>query len=314
MRSLIGSSPAAPAAAGRRAVARLALGVACGTALVAASAAPAHAQFGRLVKRAAAAATEAAAGAAAGRATNAAAAKAGVTSGAADAGEARDADQLDITAERLDAFLVAMRGPAAAAEQRAAYAGRRAAWDKATADYADRNRVYDACRTRFVSNTRPDVSPAALARQERIANTVTALADRSVQAQQAGNTALVARLADSVEVLQHATEQVLFPTLARSCGARPTKPASEPPSDDAPAANGPAFRPAVPAGMTPRQFGTLRERVAAWLLAADRRYVYAPAEQQALESRRAALAPLTPLFRGDHLAWGSYMHGLGKER
>jgi hypothetical protein len=65
--------------------------------------------------------------------------------------------------------------------------------------------------------------------------------------------------------------------------------------------------------MTPRQFGTLRERVAAWLLAADRRYVYAPAEQQALESRRARSPRSPPLFRGDHLQWGYVMHGLGRE-
>jgi hypothetical protein len=310
--------PRAASRVGRRLAAPLALHaalqVACGAALLA-SATPAHAQFGKLVKRA----TEAAAGAAAGRVTGAAADRVGEKAGekagigGGRSGASSDGDRLEITAERLDAFLVAMRGPVEAARQRAAFADRRTAWEKAAADHKTRKVAYEQCQTRVMSAGAPTLTAATAARQERLSDMISAVADQAVKAQEAGNTALVRRLADSSEVLRSAMTRVLFPALAQRCGAEPLGDGPPAPTDEAPDRNGPAFRPAVPAGMTARQFGTLRERVAAWLIATDRRYVYAPAELQALESRRAALDPLAPLFRGDHLVWGSYMHGLGKE-
>ncbi len=66
--------------------------------------------------------------------------------------------------------------------------------------------------------------------------------------------------------------------------------------------------------MTQTQFGLLRERVAAWLLANDKRYTYSGPEQQALESRRAALAPLTPFFRDRSVEWRSVHAGFESAR
>jgi hypothetical protein len=297
-------------AAGRAALG-LAFGTALGTALLAAPAAAAHAQFGKLARRAASAATEAAAGRAAKAAAEKAgvAAKAGVSAG--DAGSAGGADQLEITPERLDAFLVGMRGPAAAAQRGAAYEARRAAWEKAHGEHEDRKTKYDECLGDVANRGEPDTSPAAVARYARLEKALDALSDRAAKAGADGDPASGARLADSVGVLQRAMTSVQYPSLVRRCGQPPSTTSPQPPADDTPARDGPAFRPAVPAGMTPRQFGMLRERVAAWLIAADRRYAYSPAEQRALESRRAALAPLTPLFRGNDLPWGSMMHGLG---
>lgn len=296
-----------PAHATRAATSNIVLGLTLGAALLAAPTSAAHAQFGGLLKRAAAAAAEKAGGSA----KDAAAEKAGV--GPRTASPAGDADQLEITPERLDAFLVGMRGPIEAAQQRAAFAERRTAWEKAVAEHRERKQAYAACRERLGNSVKPDLSPAAQARQARLTDAMGAVADRMAKANEAGNQDLAARLADSVEVLQRATVDVLYPTLVRTCGSQPSDAGPQPPTGDAPDRNGPALRPTVPAGMTARQFGTLRERVAAWLIATDRRYVYAPAEQQALESRRAALAPLAPLFRGDHLPWGYFLHGLGKE-
>jgi hypothetical protein len=297
--------PTPPRRTASRAPLGLAFGTALGTALLAAPACAAHAQFGKLARRAAAAATEAAAG----RAAKAAAEKAGVSAG--DAGSVGSADQLEITPERLDAFLVGMRGPAVAAQQRAAYEARRATWEKVQGEHEHRKEAYSKCLGDVTNPGQPDTSPTAVALHARLVDALEALGDRSAKASAAGNPPLAARLADSVEVLQRAMMSVQYPALARRCGQPPSTTSPQPPADDAPAPSSPAFRPAVPAGMTPRQFGLLRERVAAWLIATDRRYAFSPAEQQALESRRAALAPLAPLFRGDHLPWGLTMHGLG---
>jgi hypothetical protein len=273
-----------------------------GAALAAAPASAAHAQFGRLVKRAAEAAAGAAAGAAGDRAAGAAAERAGVP---APGGRARDASALEITGERLDAFAAAMRGPVAAAERRAAqqaaYEAAHKAWEAASADGRAKHKAYDACKDRMTDGRTPDLSPATMQRLEPLVRRFTDVNVRHGQAAAAGNARLAAVLADSSEALQLAMAEVQFPGFLAQCG-RPPRPVPAEPAAP-PAADEAALRPVVPAGMTPLQFGVLRERVGAWLVNNGRGAALSDAERQALESRRSALAPFTGFYNGDRLEW-----------
>jgi hypothetical protein len=125
-----------------------------------------------------------------------------------------------------------------------------------------------------------------------------ALMQRQAAALQAGDSARARALTDSAGVAGEQMENVLVPAL-KACGAYVGVPSTGRPEEPQVAA------PAVPAGMTARQFGRLRERVAAWLLT-NGAYGVGDDERAALEARRQELAALTPLFRGDTLAWSSW--------
>jgi hypothetical protein len=283
--------------------ARHAFGLACGVVLLAGPAA-AEAQFGKLVRRAAAAATEAAAGAAGGRAAEAAAAKTGV---AVPGGRAADASRLAITPERIDAFVVAMRGPAEAARQRAANAEASKARAAAETAQREQNSTYGTCVQQHIGGRVPDL--AAAQRAERFMDRFHAVNERRGKAYETGNTALGEQLADSVADAQADMQNAIYPGLTKRCG-RPVRQVAAASVVAAAPVSDAAFRPAVPAGMTPIQFGVMRERVVAWLVAEGRGAALDAAERQALESRRAALAPLAPLFESRTLEWVDVGAGL----
>jgi hypothetical protein len=275
-------------------------------------ASPAEAQLGKFVKRAAQAAAEAAAGAtvrdAAGGAVSGAVGDTPGTAPGESVGRKKvDANQLEITAERLDAFVVAMRGPAAAARRRAEQRAAREAWEAEQKEYTERDDAYDACKDRVTEGRTPDMSPAAVQRIVPVMERFQKANERAGAAYAAGNTALATQLADSVELLAAEVEAAQFPEVAKRCGRPPRKPARAPAEETVDAR---AFRPALPAGMTPIQFGVLRERVAAWLVVGGQYVSYTEAERQALESRRAALAPLAPFFSGRQLDWTDVLGGL----
>jgi hypothetical protein len=285
-------------------------GLALGAALLAAPATAAHAQFGGLLKRAAAAAAEKAGAGA----KDAAAGKAGERAGiAAPTGGALDASLLDITPERLDAFVAGMRGPVEGARRRVAAEAAYKAWTTAKADFSAKDAAHDACEKSFLQTATPQLNSAVLKRMSRVGERLPQLAMRQSQAQAAGNTRLADQLQDSLTVLGAEYQELQTPGITKACGAPPRRPSDTRPAEG-PRADDPAFRPALPAGMTPTQFGLLRERVAAWLLATDKRYTYSDQEQQALESRRAALAPLTPFFRDRSVEWRSVTAGFEAER
>jgi hypothetical protein len=285
--------------------ARVALAASLGVALLAAPAA-AHAQFGGLLKRAAAAAAE----------------KAGEKSGVRGAAEqgggaapagALDASLVDITPERLDAFVAGMRGPVEGARRRVAATAAQEAWRTAKVDFVSRQSARDACLKTFAQRATPVMSNAAVRRMSQVGERLPQLAMQQSQAEAAGNTQRAEQLRDSLDVLTGQYFELQYPGSTRACGTPPRRP-SETPPPEGPKADDPAFRPALPAGMTPTQFGLLRERVAAWLLASDKRYTYGDQERQALESRRAALAPLTPFFRDRSVEWRSVTAGFEAER
>lgn len=281
---------------------------------LAAPASTAHAQFGKLIKRAAAAAGDVAAEAAAGKAAEKAGGTAvGRAAASGTSSSASGSSILEITPERIDAFLVAMRGPIELGRQRAAHAARLAEYEQARQTYGTRTREYERCSGDYASRVRPAITPATQARNERIADQISAMADAAIAAQERGDTARVRAFADSSATLSRAMAANMYPGLAKACG---THPGREPvrPSGEPPRADDPAFRAERPAGMTVAQMGMLHERIGAWLLANDRRYTYAEAERAALEGKRPALAPLTPLFRGEHMAWRNVLEGMGERR
>jgi hypothetical protein len=285
--------PARPAPTG-------ALAALVGALLLAAPASDAQAQFGRLVKRAAAAAADAAGDRAAGAA------------GAPGADATRRADanpgRLEITAERLDAFVVAMRGPLEGARRRQASAAARAAYEAAEADYRTKDDAYDACKDRVTAGAVPDMrSPAMQRAVARLTDLSPVLTQQQVAAQAAGDARGAALLADSLQALGLAVEEASFPALRPQCGAAPRKPVKPAAAEDG---IGPEYRPAVPAGMTPLQFGLLRERVGAWLVARGAGAGLADAEARALESRRAALEPMAPFFRDHLVEWRDLLGGM----
>jgi hypothetical protein len=265
----------------RPAAGRTVLALAFGTALLAAPAAAANAQVGKLIKRAVSAATETAtgtAGGAPGRAANGAA----------------GASRLEITAERLDAFVTAMR-PAvegAAAEQRRG--GQAVRTQEARATYA-------ACIERAADTDPVTSAPPAFVREyEQTERTYKALVKRE-QAQASAefqSPEQTQPLADSVAVFRERLVRLRYPA-ARACGPE-VWPAT---SNGNPVTQ---VAPVVPAGMTAVQFGLLRERVAAWLVTEGRAPGYGAAERQALAARRTALAPLAALFRKEDLVWRTW--------
>jgi hypothetical protein len=304
----------------RPTIARAALGLALGSALLAVPATTAHAQFGKLVKRAAAVATEAASQAAAQAASDRAAATAPehATGGAERASSARAAasgaraneSRIEITPERLDAFVVAMRGPIEAAQQRAARSAARDAATSAGAAYRTKVEARQACRSRAAASAPTVTTPATLQRNAELSQHIQPLMLRLSEAESAGNKSLAAQLTDSTELIAERMMDNLQPGVAQQCGPRPQRPASAVADDTDPAADPPTARPVVPSGMTPAQFGLLRERVAAWLIGDGRRYAFTEAELVALESRRTALAPLAAHFRDRTLEWRNPLAGL----
>ena len=257
--------------------------------------ASADAQFGKLAKRAAAAAVGAAAGDAAAERI------AGTGSGPADA------STLEITGERLDAFVAGMRGPMEAARVASARRAERR-------DLEARAAAYDACRKKAevdLGAALYDTTPEGLERAAVLGNRMSAMVQRSFDAQQAGNAALATALGDSITALGDTLEEVQMPGLARACGKKLVVPHAS--HTDAVAEDA-ALRPAVPADMTPVQFGVLRERVAAWLVANGVGAALTPAESAALESRREALAPLAPFFRERSLEWVNVLAGVESGR
>jgi hypothetical protein len=181
----------------------------------------------------------------------------------------------------------------------------REAHDAAMTRYREARGSYNDCKRRVTDGLIPDMrSPALQKAVVRFTDGNVRLTELQVQAQQAGKLALARAYADTVEQLQQAVEEASFPALRPQCGAPPREPAPL----AAPAKAAPAPVPAIPAGMTAYQFGVMRERVGAWLLADGAGGALRPAESAALESRRAALEGLRPYYA--IVTWRNPLDGL----
>jgi hypothetical protein len=249
---------------------------------------PAHAQFGKLIKKAAQGAVQ---GAAQGAAKNAAQ---NATGNASNATPKADDGAVAITAQSLDALLAAL-GPSVKAAQD--FDARRARYEQQHARF----QAHQTCRDSIKKAHPMPMAPTAamLEAQQQYAQRAGALSQRLMAASQAGDTARTRAITDTVSMLGEQSENVYLPAL-KTCGAYVAPPTERPVRG--------GFRasaPTIPAGMTATQFGRLRERVAAWLLT-NGTYTVSADEQAALTARKADLDTLTPLFRGNTLTWSSW--------
>jgi hypothetical protein len=274
--------------------------------LLAAAPVAAHAQFGKLVKRAAQAAAETAVEATARGAMDGAT---GAGSGARGVADGATPNRLEITAERLDAFAVAMRGPLENARRRAATRAAEGDYEAAREAYEAKHDAYTTCKKRLTDNVMPDMSSPTLQRAvERFTTANVELTPRIVAAQTAGDDRLARQLSDSVQTLMVAVDEASYPALRPRCGAPPREPLAR--RGGSGGDDKAADRPEVPAGMTPMQFGVLRERVGAWLVAGGVGGALTPTEVRALESRRALLEPMAPFFRDYAVEWRDVLAGM----
>jgi hypothetical protein len=275
-------------------------------AAVAAPFAPAQAQLGKLVKRGVQGAIEGAVdkkareavGAPAeGSATSSASTSSASTSSASTS---KAASKLEITPAHLDAFLVAMAEPVAVARENVA----------ARAALVEQRRKYeaqDACHINVIGRgPASSYTPAQQARIDALTARQGPLTDRLTASAErlAANPADAAlrrqadALSDSAKTLAAQLTEAFYPTLTKECGARLPEPPAKVEDRKIPGAR-------LPAGMTGRQFGLMRERVGAWLLNNGIAAGLSDTERAALESKRAQLAPLADILRRE-IHWVSW--------
>jgi hypothetical protein len=243
----------------------------------------AHAQLGRVLKKAAQGAVQGATQGAKEPAPNAAASV-----------ESRKEPAIPISARSLDALLTAL-GPSVRTLQD--YEARRARYDEENGRFERHRACRDSVKKAHPVNGAAQ-TPAVVQAMQSYSVRYGALMQRQAAALRAGDSTRTRALTDSAGVAGEQMENVLVPAL-KACGAYVGVPSIARPEEPRVGA------PAVPAGMTARQFGRLRERVAAWLLT-NGAYDVGDDEREALEARKQDLAALTPLFRGDALVWSSW--------
>jgi hypothetical protein len=277
---------------------------------LAAAPAPAHAQLLKRIKQAAAEKAAEAAGRkvlgedstkAAPAATPAAGASGTASRASSSASTTRQSGptKLDITAERLDQFLVAMEPATAAAKERAAHAAavkRREAYDKCQAD-AGMKQTQAMMRGEAVGP-----SKAAQAEVDRLNERLNALMPQLLAAQQANDTV---RLRKISEESQATSERVLFllnPMIAKLCGAQaPSRPG---PLDETRLRE--MAQPRRIEGMSPAQFGLMRERIALYFIAPEKVSTLTGEERAALDAKRAQFAPFIAAWKEGGMEWATW--------
>ena len=214
---------------------------------------------------------------------------------------AHASSRLEITPERVDAFVVAMRPLVTDAERRHAERAARAAYD-------EKRKRWEECGERVGRRlTAAQRQQAAMPSMEtqlkmaELATLATPVMEAYLQAAAAGRHERASVLEDSLAVLDFRSKVLTFPPLAE-CGPPPKRPAI---AADAAGETGGATI-AQPAGMSATQFGLLRERIAVYLLTRGTENPFTPAERSALDARMTELQTLTAFFRDGTLAWSSW--------
>ncbi|MBC7843139.1 MAG: hypothetical protein H7099_12540 [Gemmatimonadaceae bacterium] len=207
------------------------------------------------------------------------------------------AGRLEITPERLDAFVVAMRP---LVERATAVQVER----DMQAAYTKREKEYEACGERAVraaNGVSAPMTPAVAERLGSMTEQMTAMMGRYNVAAAAGNYMVASAILDSADVLGAKAKALQFPSLT-SCGLPAPRPVKSAPL---PANQGDLIA-AGAGGMSAGEFGRLRERVALYLLTNGSGDTYNDAERSTLDSHASDLATLAPLFRSGVLDWAQW--------
>jgi hypothetical protein len=243
------------------------------------------------------AATDRAAGAAGARSADEAPAAAGAAGGAAAPAKKGPAP---ITAERLDAFFVAMAPAMARAERGRAEFEARKAYDAASKEYDRKAEAWQGCSERVVAAAGPPTQQQMMRMAEQ-SGPGTKLMERFLAEAQRGMTPRAQALEDSMKVEHLRVNMLIYPAL-KGCGQVPRKPVAPPTAEAA----APEQLITPPAGMTRGQFGRLRERVALYALTGGKDDPFTAEERAVLDARAADLGKLAPLFRDGLLEWSQW--------
>jgi hypothetical protein len=213
------------------------------------------------------------------------------------------APRLEITAERIDAFLVAMRPVVAYAEL--VQAAR-----VSQGNYESRKSQFEACKERVGRSVAGPSAQFTAAQQERVGELAirnTELMAAYQAAAAAGNQRAANALLDTMDLAGLEVQEMQFPALA-ACGKPAPRPVPPPPP---PAPTQGEMIAQSPGGMTGSQFGRLRELIAVHLLTNGHASGFSAAEQSAFGARQTELELLAPLFRSGALEWSRW-DSLGK--
>ncbi len=287
--------------------------LAAGVALtLTAAPAPAHAQLLKRIKQAAAEKAADAAGRkvlgedSASAAPATAASRGGASSSASGSASSSASStrqsgptKLDITAERLDQFLVAMEPATAAAKERAAHAAavkRRDSYDKCMGD-AQAKQTQAMMRGEAAGPTK-----AQQAEIERLSDHASALVEQMIKAQQAGDTARTRQLAEESQANSERALILSNPMIGKLCGTQvPPRPGS---LDETRLRE--MAMPRRIDGMSPAQFGLMRERVALYFLAPEKVSTLTAEERAALDAKRPQLAPFIAAWKDGGMEWATW--------
>ena len=210
--------------------------------------------------------------------------------------------QMEITPERVDAFIVAMRPVIAHAERMTAARAAQAVYDEKGKRYTE---CGERVGKRITMAQKQQAASPSMETQLKIgalAEASTALMEEYSKALTAGKHERAQVIEDSMTVLEYRVRVLQFPPLAE-CGPPPRRPAEMIASSESGSA---ASHIAQPAGMSATQFGLLRERIAVSLLTRGKEDPFTPAERSALDARMNELEKLTAYFRDGALEWSSW--------
>jgi hypothetical protein len=199
----------------------------------------------------------------------------------------------EITNERITQFIDAM-GPVIAA-------GREVRAERAAKEQLE---SYHKCSAEAMLKGPGTLTNAQSAESERLAEQVSKLSGQMLAASGSRDTIRINQLNDSIQVLSDKQMRLIYPQIVK-CGARPGKrAASNIQTDFHGTITNPA--PARIAGMTPAQFGRMRERIALYLVAPQKPNDLSADERAALDARSKDLAEITAGFRSNLYNWQTW--------
>lgn len=279
--------------------------------LAAVTAAPAHAQLLKRIKQAATekiadkavdkatGSSSAASGDSASTATAAAPARVnrgsqGVYGTPQPASAGAQSSKVEITGERILAFVDAMEPVIAAGREMRAHR-----------DAEKQVEAYGKCSAIARTKGPGSLTPAQDAESDRLAAQIQALTTALVANGGMRDTMRINATNDSIQVLLDKQQRLIYPAITK-CGARPAKQPA--PSGITVDFHGTITNPAPKriAGMTPAQFGRMRERIALYLVDPQRPNDLTPDERGAIDGHAKELADIGAGFRNNLYNWQTW--------
>lgn len=266
-------------------------------ALVGTASTPAHAQLLKRIKQAAVdkvvdKTVDKAAPGAGNSATSAVPSLAAPSAASSAAPSASSSSLVEINDDRVTSFITAMEPVLAASRSL-----------RAERDARKRFEAYQACHASAMLKPPATMSKAKEAEVDRVVDAIQKLAEQVTTVYASQDSVRIARLTDSMQVLTDIQQRAMYPAIEQ-CGKRPAAVRSTVRTNYDGSIAGVA--PARVPGMSPAQFGRMRERIALYLIAPDRPNDLTAAERSSLDARAKDLEEITAGFRGKSLNWSTW--------